>query len=55
MVRHAEARGLDSAWVTDHLIVPRDAHVEVSYSTYPAVLETIDLIADKIRPALSTR
>ena len=29
--------------------------LEVSYSTYPAILETIDLIADKIRPALSSR
>jgi len=27
VVRHAEARGLDSAWVTDHVIVPRDAGV----------------------------
>jgi probable F420-dependent oxidoreductase len=27
VVRHAEARGLDSAWVTDHVIVPRDTHV----------------------------
>ena len=26
--------------------------LEVSYSTYPAILETIDLIADKIRPQL---
>lgn len=25
VVRRAEARGLDSAWVTDHVIVPRDA------------------------------
>ena len=29
--------------------------LEVSYSTYPAILETIDLIADQIRPALSSR
>src|SRR4030095_328971 len=27
VVRHAEARGLDSVWVTDHVIVPRDATV----------------------------
>ena len=27
VVRLAEARGLDSVWVTDHVIVPRDAHV----------------------------
>ena len=26
--------------------------LEVSYSTYPAILETIDLVADKIRPQL---
>src|SRR5882762_11194144 len=31
------------------------AHValEVSYSTYPAILETIDLVAEKIRPQLA--
>ena len=27
--------------------------LEVSYSTYPAILETIDLVADKIRPQLA--
>jgi probable F420-dependent oxidoreductase len=27
VVRHAEARGLDSVWVTDHVIVPHDAGV----------------------------
>src|SRR5438128_12491402 len=27
VVRVAEARGLDSVWVNDHVIVPRDAHV----------------------------
>lgn len=27
VVRHAEARGLDSLWVTDHVIVPLDAGV----------------------------
>ena len=27
VVQRAEERGLDSAWVTDHVIVPRDAHV----------------------------
>src|SRR6202795_4982757 len=27
VVRHAEARGLDSVWVTDHVIVPRGAGV----------------------------
>src|SRR5262245_25156905 len=27
VVRHAESRGLDSAWVTDHVIVPKDAGV----------------------------
>ena len=27
VARHAEARGLDSIWVTDHVIVPRDAGV----------------------------
>jgi hypothetical protein len=26
--------------------------LEVSYSTYPAILETIDVIAEEIRPAL---
>jgi hypothetical protein len=29
--------------------------LEVSYSTYPAIHETIDLIAGQIRPALSSR
>jgi probable F420-dependent oxidoreductase len=28
--------------------------VEVSYSTYPAILETIDLLAEKVRPALTS-
>ncbi|MGH7304950.1 MAG: hypothetical protein ACRELZ_16840, partial [Candidatus Rokuibacteriota bacterium] len=27
--------------------------LEVSYSTYPAILETIDLVAEKIRPPLA--
>ncbi len=27
LVRRVEERGLDSVWVTDHVIVPRDAHV----------------------------
>ncbi|HLE43819.1 MAG TPA: LLM class flavin-dependent oxidoreductase, partial [Methylomirabilota bacterium] len=27
VVRRAEERGLDSVWVTDHVIVPRDANV----------------------------
>jgi probable F420-dependent oxidoreductase len=27
VVRHAEARGLDSVWVTDHVVVPHDAGV----------------------------
>jgi probable F420-dependent oxidoreductase len=27
VVRRAESRGLDSVWVTDHVIVPRDANV----------------------------
>lgn len=27
VARHAEARGLDSVWVTDHVIVPRATHV----------------------------
>ena len=27
VVRHAEAGGLDSVWVTDHVIVPKDAGV----------------------------
>lgn len=27
VVRRAEERGLDSVWVTDHVIVPRDAHI----------------------------
>ena len=27
VVRRAEARGLDSLWVTDHVIVPRDVHI----------------------------
>src|SRR5262249_58684021 len=27
VARHAEARGLDSVWVTDHVIVPRDSGV----------------------------
>jgi len=25
VVRHAEAGGLDSVWVTDHVIVPKEA------------------------------
>lgn len=29
--------------------------LEVSYSTYPAILDTIDLIAEELRPALSQR
>jgi probable F420-dependent oxidoreductase len=29
--------------------------LEVSYSTYPAILETIDLIADEVMPALAGR
>ena len=29
--------------------------LEVSYSTYPAILETIDLIADEVKPALEGR
>jgi probable F420-dependent oxidoreductase len=29
--------------------------LEVSYSTYPAILETIDVIAEEIRPALAQR
>ncbi|MGH7317104.1 MAG: hypothetical protein ACREJS_12680, partial [Candidatus Rokuibacteriota bacterium] len=29
--------------------------LEVSYSTYPAILETIDVIAEQIRPALDQR
>jgi hypothetical protein len=28
--------------------------MEVSYSTYPAILETIDLLAEKVRPALAS-
>jgi alkanesulfonate monooxygenase SsuD/methylene tetrahydromethanopterin reductase-like flavin-dependent oxidoreductase (luciferase family) len=51
VVRHAEARGLDSVWVTDHVIVPHDSGV-ISYTTYPAILETIDIVADRIRPRL---
>lgn len=31
------------------------AALEVSYSTYPAILETIDIIAEEIRPALQQR
>jgi len=27
VVRHAEAQGLDSVWVTDHVIVPRQANI----------------------------
>ena len=27
VVRRAEERGLDSVWVTDHVIVPQDAHI----------------------------
>jgi hypothetical protein len=27
--------------------------LEVSYSTYPAILETIDLVAEKIRPRVA--
>ena len=27
VARHAERRGLDSVWVTDHVIVPQDTHV----------------------------
>ena len=29
--------------------------LEVSYSTYPTILETIDIIAEEIRPALQQR
>jgi hypothetical protein len=29
--------------------------LEVSYSTYPAILDTIDLIAEELRPALQQR
>jgi len=43
--------------VLDELAVFQDlgvSHValEVSYTTYPAILETIDIVADKIRPRL---
>ena len=27
VARHAEARGLDSLWVTDHVIVPNEPNV----------------------------
>ena len=27
--------------------------LEVSYSTYPAILETIDIIAERLRPAVA--
>jgi hypothetical protein len=27
--------------------------LEVSYSTYPAIAETIDLVAEKIRPQVA--
>ena len=27
VARHAEARGLDSIWVTDHVVVPNDANL----------------------------
>ena len=27
--------------------------LEISYSTFPAILETIDLVAEKIRPQLA--
>ena len=46
--RRAEERGLDSVWVTDHVIVPH-----VSYSTYPAILQTIDLLAAEVKPHLA--
>ncbi len=28
--------------------------LEVSYSTYPAILETIDILADKVKPQLGS-
>ena len=31
VVRHAEEAGLDSVWVTDHVIVPRD--VDIIYAS----------------------
>jgi hypothetical protein len=29
--------------------------LELSYSTYPAILDTIDILAEEIRPALDQR
>lgn len=37
VVRRAEERGLDSVWVTDHVIVPRD----------------LEIIARDVRPQLA--
>ena len=79
VAQRAEARGLDSLWVTDHVIVPKDVYIayreemldllaealrgfaalgvshvalDVSLTTYPAILETIDVLAREVRPAL---
>jgi hypothetical protein len=46
VARRAEAQRVDALWVTDHVIVPKDVH------TYPAILETIDVLAREVRPAL---
>jgi hypothetical protein len=55
VVRHAEARGLDLARVTDHVIVPRDAHV----IDREDMLEPLAVLPRPARvmprPALSTR
>ena len=45
VARHAEARGLGfQALGCQHIAL------EVSYSTYPAILQTIDVIAERRRP-----
>jgi alkanesulfonate monooxygenase SsuD/methylene tetrahydromethanopterin reductase-like flavin-dependent oxidoreductase (luciferase family) len=68
VVRHAEGGGLDSVWVTDHVIVPKDAGVIyrddmldplavlpwLTGVTERIALGTSDVIASEIRPALGT-
>jgi hypothetical protein len=51
-VEEEPARAGDPGGTLSHV---SHAALEVSYSTYPAILETIDLIAGQIRPALSSR
>jgi alkanesulfonate monooxygenase SsuD/methylene tetrahydromethanopterin reductase-like flavin-dependent oxidoreductase (luciferase family) len=50
VARHAEAQGLDSVWVTDHVIVP--TQTSIIYRD-PAILQTIDVIAERLRPQVA--